>query len=130
VERLSLAEMVAAVQQAMASGRRIAAGLTLIEIKRRNDDENGGRESGEQTWQAFVARHFPGQDTGPPKLLGRVTYRGGTHRCSSCGIELTSRCDCVAPYIATGPGAKPAPEQRDKINDAKNYRPAWPKAAR
>ena len=39
-------------------------------------------------------------------LYARIVRRGGTHKCTGCGHEVRSACDCGRAYIATGPHAE------------------------
>lgn len=87
------------VKQRIAAGSLILAGLALVKIRQRYDIREHGAV--EQAWPAFVAKHFPGEDIA--KLIGRVAHHGGTHRCTACGTEVLSRCDCGAAYLPTGP---------------------------
>jgi hypothetical protein len=78
-------------------GRRITAGLALVELRR-----SFAREA---DWLAFVARHLPIAMDEIRQLIGAVAFRGVYAVCQQCSTSFECPCVCGTPYVPERPWA-------------------------
>jgi len=99
-DEIGMGEMMGHIIRAVEKNRPIAAGLGLIQLQIRHAAALPSElDDDERTWEGLVATHFPFGLERANALLLPVLYRGGTLRCTGCGIEQKCLCGCGAPYL-------------------------------